>query len=398
LAGGIGYADRLQLGARRRKYPLERTDHKAESSYGRDTDQGPGPEQDYTITIGAELLPSLWSRIEAAFPKRRPFVVTDANVVAAGHLEALLAGRVIPYFVVEPAGEISKNIAMTVAMVEAMEKAYLGRDTVVVALGGGTVGDMAGFAAAIFKRGVPVIQIPTTTLAQADSAVGGKTGVDSSVSKNAFGAFWHPAAVYVDVATLKTLDARQHRAGLVESVKHALIANSEYFDFLETHLDAILAYEPEVLETVAKYNCQIKGRVVEADPNERNQRRMLNYGHTIGHAAESASDYELLHGEAIAIGIMAAGLIETEMGLSEPDRLDRIRRILEKLNVPVKLPAHLDEDRLIDILKHDKKAVDKWPRFVLIERLGQVHCPDGQYAVDVSRQIVEKVLKKLKTN
>jgi len=348
---------------------------------------------DYPITIGTGLLPSLWPQIKTTFPKHRPFVVTDANVVAAGHLTALLAGRPVPHFVIEPPGEISKNITTAVDMIEAMEKACLGRDTVVVALGGGTVGDMAGFAAAIFKRGVPVVQIPTTTLAQADSAIGGKTGVDSSISKNAFGAFWHPAAVYIDVATLQTLDERQHRAGLVESVKHALIADREYFEFLESKLDAILAREPDVLETIARYNCRIKGSVVEADPNERNQRRMLNYGHTIGHAAESASHYELLHGEAIAIGIMAAGLIETEMGLAEPGRLDRVRRILEKLDVPVRLPAHLDEKKLIDILKHDKKAVDQWPKFVLIGRLGQVHCPEGQYAVDVSREIVEKVLR-----
>ena len=277
-----------------------------------------------------------------------------------------------------------------------MEKAYLGRDTVVIALGGGTIGDMAGFAAAIFKRGVPVIQIPTTTLAQADSAIGGKTGVDSSVSKNAFGAFWHPAAVYVDVATLGSLDERQYRAGLVESIKHAVIADAEYFELLESRLDAILARDREVLATMAQYNCRIKGEVVEADPQERNQRRMLNYGHTLGHAVESASDYQLLHGEAIAIGMIAAGLIEEEMGLSEPGRLHRIRTILEKLDVPVKLPANLDEDKLIDLLKHDKKAVDKWPKFVLIGRLGRVHCPDGQYAVDVERPIVEKVLQKLR--
>jgi len=354
------------------------------------------PQSRYAITIGAGLLPSLWPRIKAAFGTHRPFVITDEHVAAAGHLDTLLAGRNVPHFVISPSGEVSKNITTTVAIIEAMEKAYLGRDTVVIALGGGTVGDMAGFAAAIFKRGVPVVQVPTTTLAQADSAVGGKTGVDSSVSKNAFGAFWHPAAVYIDVTTLQTLDERQYRAGLVESVKHGLIADSEYFDLLESRLDAILAREPDILETVAQHNCRIKGAVVEADPCERNQRRMLNYGHTIGHAVESAGNYELLHGEAIAVGMVAAGLIETELGLSEPGRLDRIRRILEKLGVPLKVPAHLDENKLIDLLKHDKKAVDRWPKFVLIDRLGHVHQQDGQYAVDVGREVVEKVLKKLR--
>jgi 3-dehydroquinate synthase len=300
--------------------------------------------------------------------------------------------------VIRPAGEASKNIGTAVAIVEAMEKAYLGRDALVVALGGGTVGDIAGFAAAIFKRGVPVVQIPTTTVAQADSAIGGKTGVDSSISKNAFGVFWHPAAVYIDVAALRTLDERQYRSGLVESVKHGLIADREYFEFLESHLDAILARDTGTLEIVARYNCTIKGRVVAEDPQEKNLRRILNYGHTIGHAVEAASGYELLHGEAVAIGIIAAGLMEIELGFAEPGRLDRVRRMFEKLDVPVKLPPNLAENSLIDIVRHDKKTVDRWPRFVLLERLGQVHCENGQYAVTVSREVVEKALRLMMDN
>ncbi|MHC4216294.1 MAG: dehydroquinate synthase/iron-containing alcohol dehydrogenase family protein, partial [Planctomycetota bacterium] len=153
------------------------------------------------------------------FPERGMFVVTDENLVEAGHLSKLLGDREVPTHIISPAGETSKHINTVVSIIEDMEKACLGRDSLVVALGGGTVGDIAGFAAAIFKRGVPVVQIPTTSLAQADSAVGGKTGVDSTISKNAFGAFWNPAAVYIDVATLSTLDDRHYRAGLVESIK-----------------------------------------------------------------------------------------------------------------------------------------------------------------------------------
>ncbi len=353
-------------------------------------------ETRYRITIGAGLLASAWSGIDATFPGLHRFVVTDENVVAAGLLDQLLQGRDAPTYVVHPAGETSKNIGTVVAIVEAMEKAYLGRDTLVIALGGGTIGDIAGFAAAIFKRGVPVVQMPTTTLAQADSALGGKTGVDSSISKNAFGAFWHPAAVYMDVATLGSLDERQYRAGLVESVKHGLIADRQYFEFLESHLGAILARDADTLETMARYNCLIKGRVVEEDPQEKNKRRSLNYGHTVGHAVEAASGYRLLHGEALAIGIIAAGRIEIEMGLSEPARLDRVRAVLEKLRVPVKLPPDLAEDRVMDLMQHDKKAVDRQARFVLLEQLGQVYCPNGQYAVPVSHEVVEKVLRQLR--
>ncbi|MBN2594441.1 MAG: 3-dehydroquinate synthase [Sedimentisphaerales bacterium] len=349
----------------------------------------------YRIIIGMDILGSLWSRVEADFAGYNKFVVTDENLVSAGHLQKLLGREKAPTFIIKPAGETSKNIDTAVAIIEAMEKAYLGRDTLVVALGGGTVGDIAGFAAAIFKRGVLVLHIPTTTVAQADSSVGGKTGVDSSISKNAFGAFWHPAAVYIDVATLATLDDRQFRAGLVESVKHAIIADSEYFDFLECNLDAVFGRKPDVLEQVANWNCKIKGSVVEADPGEKNLRRILNYGHTIGHAVEAASGFELLHGEAVAIGIIAAGLIEIEMKLAEPGRLERIRQILQKLNVPVTLPKELADKDLIDLIKRDKKAVNKWPKFVLISKIGEVYSHDGQYVVDVAPEVVEKVLDKL---
>lgn len=351
------------------------------------------PETQYEIVIGSDILPSVWAQIKAAHPKFNRFVVTDERVVAAGHLEALLGGRPAPYFAITPAGEISKTIDTAVAIVEAMEKAYLGRDTVVIALGGGTVGDIAGFAAAIFKRGVPVVQIPTTTLAQADSAIGGKTGVDSSASKNAFGAFWHPAAVYIDVAVVKTLDDRQYRSGLVESIKHGLIADAGYFEFIETHLDEILARSSDALETLARHNCQIKGDVVEEDPFEKNRRRILNYGHTVGHAVEAASNYRMLHGEAVAIGIIAAGLIEIELGLSKSSQLDRIRAVFKRLGVPIQIPADMPHEKLLDLMRHDKKAVGQWPKFVLLARVGQVHCEAGQYAVQVDREVVERVVK-----
>jgi len=353
------------------------------------------PEGGYPIRIGSGLLGSLWDKIEADFARHNKFVVTDENLASAGHLQKLLGQRDVPIFTISPAGETSKTIDTAVSIIEAMEKACLGRDTLVVALGGGTVGDIAGFAAALFKRGVPVIQIPTTTLALADSAVGGKTGVDSSISKNAFGAFWHPAGVYIDVATLATLDDRQFRAGLVESIKHAIIADADYFDFLEANLDAVLERKPDMLEKVAHKNCKIKGGVVEADPREQNLRRILNYGHTIGHAIEAASGFELLHGEAVAIGIIGAGLIEIEMELAQPGRLERIRSILEKLDVPVRLPRNLAEENLIDLIKRDKKAINKWPRFVLISRIGEIYRQDGQYAVEVAPELVTKVLDKL---
>jgi 3-dehydroquinate synthase len=356
----------------------------------------PVPAGSYKIKIGSGFLAKFWDEIHSDFSGRNKFLITDENLVTAGHLQTLLGKQDVAKFVIKPAGETSKSISTVIAIMEAMEKASLGRDTLVVGLGGGTVGDIAGFVAAIFKRGVPVIHIPTTTVAQADSAIGGKTGVDSSLSKNAFGAFWHPATVYIDVATLKTLGDKEFMAGLVESVKHALIADANYFDFIEKNIDAILARENNALEKLAVYNCNIKAAVVETDPTEKNQRRMLNYGHTIGHAIESVSGYELLHGEAVAIGIIAAGLIEKELDLADNSRLERVRKILGQLSMPISLPLKISRKSLLETISRDKKAVNKWPPFVLTEKIGQVHRQNNQWAVDVKQEIVEKVLDLLK--
>ncbi len=349
----------------------------------------------YPVRTGSGILSGLWGQIEEQFGSSRPFVVTDANVAKAGHLDTLIGTRDVGQFIIEPAGEVSKNIDTIIAMVETMEKAFMGRDTVVVALGGGTVGDMGAFAASIFKRGVPVIQVPTTTVSQADSAIGGKSGVDSSMSKNAFGTFKHPAAVYVDVNTLKTLNDRQYRAGLIESVKHAVIADEEYFELIENKLDKIIERDSNVLLEIAEKNCRIKATVVEADPYEKNQRRMLNYGHTVGHAVESVSGFELLHGEAVGIGMIAAGLIEDQMGLGDKDRLSRIKNVFKSLGVPVTIPAALDKNELLEALKRDKKSVDGWPRFVLVEDIGKVYCKDSQYAVEVGQDVIEKVIDEM---
>ncbi len=353
------------------------------------------PKTTYPIYIGKNLLDTVLTKIQKDHPKRNLFIISDSNLQKHSHLQKLTEQKDIPYFIIDPPGEISKHIQTVVTIIEKMEKQFFARDALIIALGGGTVGDIAGFAAAIFKRGIPVIQIPTTTVAQADSSVGGKTGVDSSISKNAFGAFWNPLAVYIDVATLQTLDQTQYLAGLVESVKHALIADAEYFTFFEKNIENILNRNMETLLKIAEKNCRIKADIVAEDPTEKNKRRILNYGHTIGHAAESASEFKLLHGQAVAIGIIAAGLIEQKLNLAENDQLMRIKTLLQKLNMPTKLPKDITKHKIIELLKRDKKAVNKWPKFVLLEKTGKALCKDQQWGHDVSPQIVEEVIEKL---
>lgn len=353
------------------------------------------PQSGYSIEIAAGNLSSVYDRIIQDYSKDRLFLVTDANLIRAGIVKSFLGDENIPTHVIDPPGESTKHIQTVVAIIEQMEKVFLGRDAVVIALGGGTVGDIAGFAAAIFKRGVKVIHIPTTTVSQADSSVGGKTGVDSTISKNAFGAFWHPQRVFIDVLTLNTLDDRQYRAGLAESVKHALIADCEYFELFEQKIQQILERQPDILQAIAYTNCSIKASVVEEDPTEKNKRRILNYGHTIGHAVESASDYSLLHGECVAIGMIAAGLIEQQLNMAQEDRMERIKSVLRKLDLPLAIPKEINKDTLIDILKRDKKAVGKWPKFILLENIGNAKCSNGQWAHDVPREIVEGSIDKL---
>jgi len=354
------------------------------------------PETAYEVRIGRSLLPSILPELRQEWAGSRLFVVTDANVQRAGHLAALVGDSGIGAFVIEPPGEVSKTLRTVEAIVSHLERERYGRDTVLVALGGGTVGDVAGFAAAIFKRGVPCVQVPTTTVAQADSAIGGKVGVDSDLSKNAFGAFKHPARVYIDVTTLGTLDERHYRAGLVESVKHAMIADAAYFDYLEGNLGLLLARDGDALVSIAELNTRIKGDVVFRDPEEANLRRVLNYGHTIGHAVESASGYALHHGEAVAIGILGAGYIAERLGLCSPDARSRASALFRQLGLPVRLPQGLADSQLLDLMTRDKKARGGIPRFVLLEAIGRVHCPGGSYAVEVSADVLRAALGDLR--
>ena len=352
-------------------------------------------ETSYHIYIGKGILDEVLAKTKQEMPDKNIFIITDENIEKAGLLDKLDSEKACPRFVISPAGEVSKHLDTIKDIVEYMDSLCLGRDTVIIALGGGTVGDMAGFAGAIFKRGVSVIQVPTTTVAQADSAIGGKTGVDSSRSKNAFGTFCSCDAVYVDVEALLTLDERQYLAGLIESVKHGLIVSEEFFEFIEKNIDKLLARDIDTLIKLAKYNCGIKASVVEADPQEKNQRRLLNYGHTIGHAIESVSNFDLLHGECVAIGIIAVGKIEDKLGLLKDNRVARIKSLLSKLCQPTTIPKNISIEQITECLKMDKKAINGVPKFVLIEAVGKSYCDNGQWAHEVGQDIIIDVLKQM---
>ncbi len=350
----------------------------------------------YPLFIGSGILPQISEAIPKAFASYHPFLITDANLLKHGHAARM---NVDPasMFIIDPPGESSKHIETVAKILNALDEKGFGRDTIILALGGGTVGDIAGFAASVFKRGVPVLQIPTTTVAQADSAIGGKTGVNSDGSKNAIGTFWNPCAILVDVDTLKTLDERHYVAGLAESLKHALIADASYLDWIQENVEAIKCREPKALLALAQRNAFIKGTIVERDPYERSGLRfVLNFGHTIGHAIETASDFRILHGEAVALGMLGALSLGAMMKVTPEPLTERTARLLRALGLPDALPEALSADDLVGVMAKDKKNVEGRIRFVLLSDIGDIYAPENAFAHPVERSMIVDACSTLK--
>jgi 3-dehydroquinate synthase len=265
-----------------------------------------------------------------------------------------------------PDGEAHKTLATMATILDKLVATGAGRDTTVVALGGGVVGDIAGFAAACYMRGVDFVQVPTTLLAQVDSSVGGKTGVNHEQGKNLIGAFHQPQVVLIDTDTLATLPDRELRAGLAEVIKYGAICDADFFAWLEDNIDALLKRDPDALAHAIQRSCELKAEVVAEDEREAGRRAILNFGHTFGHAIENCLGYgEWLHGEAVAAGMVMAG----ELSGIDDDELDRLRRLIERAGLPTAPPA-LGAPSLLKAMSRDKKVQKKELRFVLLQRLG----------------------------
>lgn len=324
----------------------------------------------YPIFIGEGLLADrelLARELEA----RRLLVVTNATV-AALHLETLRQGLSGTQVAVEtlPDGERFKSLGTFTRLLDALVEARIGRDGAIIALGGGVIGDIAGFAAACYQRGIAYVQMPTTLLAQVDSAVGGKTGVNHPAGKNLIGAFHQPRCVISDTATLRTLPERELRAGLAEVIKYGLISDATFLQWLEANLDALLRREPPALEHSILRSCEIKAAIVSQDEHEHGRRALLNLGHTFGHAIESATGYgEWLHGEAVATGMLMAATLSARLGwLTAPD-VERVRALLERSGLPL-MPPPIGTARALGYMQMDKKVLDGRIRLVLLKRLG----------------------------
>lgn len=330
-------------------------------------------ERSYDILIG----PAQLERVETwqGLPRAAAAVIVTNETVAPLYLERVKAQLAAHYARVDavllPDGEQHKDWASLNRICDHLLANAADRKTVLVALGGGVIGDMTGFAAAIYMRGVPFVQVPTTLLAQVDSSVGGKTAINHPLGKNMLGAFYQPARVIADLDTLDTLPARELSAGLAEVIKYGPIADAAFLDWIEANIDALRARDKAALACAVKRSCEIKAWVVGQDEREQGLRAILNFGHTFGHAIETGLGYgEWLHGEGVGCGMVMASDLSVRLGLMPAEFLPRMRRLIERAGLPVVGPK-LGTERYLELMRVDKKAEGGEIRFVVIEALGR---------------------------
>jgi len=332
-----------------------------------------GPRS-YDIHIESGCLPSIGAAVVDLFGAPSRCLIVTNEVVAPLYLETVKKSLEASGWDVDacilPDGEKFKNIETWMQVMDSLMASKLSRSEPIIALGGGVVGDMSGFAASCYRRGIPFIQIPTTLLAQVDSSVGGKTAINHPHGKNMIGAFYQPKLVWIDPDVLKTLEVRELRAGIAELIKYGLIRDEGFFEYLENHVDALLALAPEVVSQVILTSCRHKAEVVMADETEQGLRALLNLGHTFGHAIESMTRYsEYLHGEAIALGTLMAARLSHMLGHSPENLEPRIRRLYGATGLPTVMPQ-FSSDQWLDAMGHDKKNIGSRIRYILLRGIG----------------------------
>lgn len=345
----------------------------------------------YKIVIGTSLK-QIAQDIVRLRPGGRYVVITDTNVkklYGEPFVKLLSRHTDNAKLLTVPAGERSKNRRTKEFLEDRLIAFGANRDSLVIALGGGMIGDLAGFVAATLFRGVGYVQIPTTLLAQVDSSIGGKVAVDHPRGKNLIGAFYQPKKVYIDVSTLKTLPDEEFANGMAEVIKYAAILDRDLFSFLERSHEKLIARDSNVLITVIKKCCELKKRVVEIDEKESNYRRILNFGHTIGHALESLSKYKLSHGKAIAIGMVAEATVSEALGLLQDGCVGRLESLLQIYKLPTRIPPSIDIKRLCQITLLDKKVKRAVVQYTLPKKIGE-----AKVAVEVHHDQIYRILSR----
>lgn len=334
-------------------------------------------ERSYPIYIGDSLLSE--TALFDAHIRGKEVLIVSNDTVAPLYLQTLQhtlqAYRLEK--VILPDGEQYKTLDIMQRIFDGLLQARMSRQTTIIALGGGVIGDMAGFAAACYQRGVPFIQVPTTLLSQVDSSVGGKTAVNHPLGKNMIGAFYQPQCVFADTTTLSTLDDRQFAAGLAEVIKYGLINDGEFFDWLQANMAGLVARQPELMAQAIARSCQDKADIVAADEHEQGVRALLNLGHTFGHAIETGCGYGVvLHGEAIAIGMVMAADLSQRLGWLDLAAVERIKAVLTAAGLPVSVPAAMSAASFMDLMAVDKKVQNGAIRLILLQAIGRAVISD----------------------
>jgi 3-dehydroquinate synthase len=355
-----------------------------------------GASRGYEVLIGPGLFGSLATVLSRFCPAHRYAVVTDDRVAElyAVRLSRMLhaAGHRADVFAFT-AGEERKTRETWTMVSDAMLEAGCGRDTALIALGGGVPGDLGGFVAATYMRGLPFVQVPSSLMAMIDASVGGKTGVDTPAGKNLVGAFHQPVCVVVDPELLHTLPDAHLRAGLAEAVKHGAIADAEYLEWIETNAGALLGGDLQALSRLIVHSIEIKAEIVARDERECGPRQLLNFGHTIAHALEALTGYAMLHGEAVAVGMVEEARIGERSGVTAPGTATRLRAVLGRLGLPTSLPIDFDAARVVGWTRGDKKARRGSVEYALIQEIGvPVAARDGRWGHPVADETVTAVL------
>ena len=343
----------------------------------------------YEIQIGSGLLMQTGQQLKGIGFGDKLVIVTDPTVKSLyGNVlkQSLTRGGFKVAILQIPEGEEQKSLETAGRLYDELSNFYAERATPILALGGGVIGDVAGFVAATYLRGVPLIQIPTTLLAQVDSSIGGKVAVNYGKLKNKIGAFYQPRLVISDINILETLTPGELSDGLAEAIKYGVIWDEDFLAYFERNIDQVKSLDGRALEIVVFRSAKIKAEVVEKDERDLGLRNILNYGHTIGHAIESVSDFKVQHGEAVAIGMLAAGRISNKLGIFDRNELVRLKNVIERANLPTEIP-NLEVEKIIQAMKHDKKILKGKIRFILPKSIGNVFITD-----EVSPSLVEQAL------
>ena len=343
----------------------------------------------YEVHIGAGLLAQTGLLLKERSLSGKAVIITDSTVkeLYGDSLNQSLTGEGFSVITLSvPPGEEQKSLENAGRLYQGLVDAHAERTTPVLALGGGVIGDLSGFVAATYMRGVPFVQVPTTLLAQVDSSIGGKTAVDHGQLKNTIGVFYHPVMVVADIDTLKTLPENELASGLAEVIKSAAVRNRSLFNFLEMNINKARELHPEVLEDIISETARIKAEIVAKDEREEGVRGILNFGHTVGHAIEAVSGFRYKHGQAVAIGMMAAAKISSRMGILDKSEVLRLERLIIAAGLPAQMPE-LDKEKVTQAMQHDKKVRGDKIRFVLLKSIGNAFISD-----EVDPALVKEVL------